>query len=70
MTNTSSVVYTTYMKAEAIKGLRKKLKMTQQNLADKLGVHRITVVNWEKGEARPSPLARRGLARLAKKVEK
>lgn len=48
-----------------IKELRKKLKLTQQQLADKLGVHRVTVAEWEINHKRPSNLAKRGLARLA-----
>jgi len=47
-----------------IRELRKKLKITQQQLADKLGVHRVTVAEWEAGRKRPSNLARRQLNRL------
>ena len=47
-----------------IKELRKKLQMTQQQLADKLGVHRVTVAEWEANRKRPSNLARRQLNRL------
>ena len=47
-----------------IKELRKKLKMTQQQLADKLGVHRVTVAEWEADRKRPSNLAKRQLNRL------
>ena len=47
-----------------IKELRKKLKMTQQQLANKLGVHRVTVAEWEAGRKRPSNLAKRQLNRL------
>jgi len=50
-----------------IKELRKKMKMTQQELADKLGVTRMSVHNWENKEKRPSQLAKRELLRLANK---
>lgn len=47
-----------------IKELRKRLKVTQQELADKLGVHRVTVAEWEGNNKHPSNLAKRQLARL------
>jgi len=50
--------------AQEIRALRTKCKMTQQQLADKLGVARITVIRWEAGDKRPSGLARNQLARL------
>ena len=52
-----------------IKELRKKLKMTQQQLADKLGVHRVTVAEWETNHKRPSNLAERQLERLVKNAK-
>ena len=52
------------MEAEEIKRLRKRLKLTQLKLADKLGVTRATVINWEHRLAKPSRLARRQLDRL------
>lgn len=52
--------------AQEIKELRKKHGMTQQELADKLGVHQVTVARWETARKRPSQLARRELARLGK----
>jgi len=52
------------MTGTEIKELRKKLKMTQQQLADKLGVHRVTVAEWEASRKRPSNLAKRQLNRL------
>ena len=51
-----------------IKELRKKLKMTQQQLADELGVDIITVWRWEKGKIKPSRLAMRQLARMERKA--
>jgi len=47
-----------------IKALRKKLKMTQRELADKLSVDPITVSRWERMERLPSRLAMRQLERL------
>jgi DNA-binding transcriptional regulator YiaG len=53
--------------------LRKRLGMTQEQLARELGVTVGTVNRWENGRFRPSPLALRGLERLsdrAKQVER
>lgn len=47
-----------------IKKLRKLLKLTQKELAEKLGVDVITVSRWEREESKPSNLAKRQLARL------
>ena len=52
------------MEAEEIKKLRKRLKLTQTELAEKLGVTKTTVLNWEHKFAKPSKLAQRQLARL------
>lgn len=52
------------MTGPEIKELRKKLKMTQQEFADELGVHQVTVALWETNHKRPSNLAKRQLARL------
>ncbi len=58
------------MKAEDIKKLRAKLHLTQQAMADKLGVARSTVARWEAGDKRPSQLAIRQLNRLKRKRAK
>jgi putative transcriptional regulator len=50
--------------------LRKKLGMTQEQLARELGVTVGTVNRWENGRFRPSPLAIRGLERLAERAER
>jgi len=55
------------MTGKEIKQLRKKLGMTQQELADRLGIVRITIIRWEADSKKPSSLARRELARLANK---
>ncbi len=52
------------MTANEVKELRKRLKLTQQALADKLGIHQVTVARWENGSKKPSNLALRQLARL------
>lgn len=54
------------MNGTEIKELRKSLKLTQQEFADKIGVDRVTVARWEINNKRPSSLAKRQLARLAK----
>ena len=51
-----------------IKDLRKCTKMTQKQLADKLGVAEKTIRRWEKGESRPSQLAQRELQWLHRKI--
>lgn len=45
--------------------IRKRLGLTQEELADKLGVTRMTIYNWENKKKRPSNLAKRQLDRLA-----
>lgn len=50
-----------------IKDLRKRLKMSQQELADKLGVAKDTVSRWERGEQRASHMAQHQLQRLHRK---
>lgn len=39
------------LKAEEARFLRKSMRLTQQDLAERLGINRITVTNWERGEA-------------------
>lgn len=54
------------MESIEIKEVRKKLKMPQQELADAIGVDRVTVARWETAQKRPSNLAKRQLARLTR----
>jgi len=50
-----------------IRKLRKRLNLTQEQLAQKLGVSFTTVNRWEKGKNEPSPLALRVLEDLEKR---
>ena len=49
-----------------IKSLRKKLKVTQEGLARKIGVSWSTVNRWEREIGKPSPLALQKLEELEK----
>ena len=42
-----------------VRRLRQSLGLSQQELADKLGVARVTVGRWERGRQRPQGLARK-----------
>ncbi len=48
-----------------IRGLRRRLEMTQEEFAHALGITVSTVNRWENGHASPSKLARATIARLA-----
>lgn len=48
----------------SIEALRVNLGMTQQDVADRLGVSRHTVMNWEKGDMVPKELVIYALAKL------
>ncbi|MCK5616635.1 helix-turn-helix transcriptional regulator [Candidatus Pacearchaeota archaeon] len=45
------------MNKKEIKKLREKLNMSQEKFAALLGVTRLTVIHWENGIYKPSPLA-------------
>ena len=53
-----------------IKEIRKKLGLTQTQMAKKLGVAFVSVNRWENDWCKPSQLALKELQRLAKKVSK
>jgi DNA-binding transcriptional regulator YiaG len=53
------------MDGSEVKTLRRKLHMTQEDMARELGVTVSTVNRWENGHTRPSRLATAGLDRLA-----
>jgi transcriptional regulator with XRE-family HTH domain len=52
--------------ADVVKRARQRRKMTQQALADALGIRRETVADWERGARRP---ARELLGPLAKALK-
>ena len=43
------------IKPDQIIGLRRRLDLTQAQLAQMLGVHAMTVSKWERGDAVPTP---------------
>ena len=51
-----------------VKALRRKLGLTQEELAQKLGVSWSTVARWEAGKGKPSKLARKAIEALQKGV--
>jgi DNA-binding transcriptional regulator YiaG len=53
------------MEPHDIKALRKELKVTQQKLADFLGVHVTTVTRWERGQSAPDTTTQLALAMTA-----
>ena len=52
-----------------IQQLRKRLDMSQKELAKRMGVRQATVSDWQNGKQSPSPMARRLLDRLAAAAE-
>ena len=68
---TSDVTFVTLKSMKVnIREIRKRLNLTQQQLADKVGVYRETIARWESGESKPSPLALREIERLLRKRKK
>lgn len=53
-----------------IKAIRQKLGLSQEELAQKLGVSFTSVNRWENGQTKPSKLARRQIDILCKKSDK
>ena len=49
---------------------RKDLMLTQQELAEELGVTKATVVRWEKGTCKINPINARKLEQLSKENSK
>ena len=58
------------MDKESIRELRRKLGLSQEGLARKLGVSVLTVRRWEKGSFRPSPLAMARIEKIAQKISR
>ncbi len=54
------------MAGEEIRDFRKKMKLTQKELALKLGVTSQTVANWEQGISNPDRRSRIALRRIMK----
>lgn len=50
----------------SLKALRVNAGLTQQDVADRLGVSRQTIINWENDEGRPKELVIYALAYLYK----
>ena len=42
--------------ANRIKEYREKKRLTQQELADRLGINRVTITQWETGKSNPRPV--------------
>jgi DNA-binding transcriptional regulator YiaG len=55
------------MKAKQILGLRNKLKLTQQQLADLIGAQRPTIARWEIGMNEPKGANLKALNELSRK---
>ncbi len=53
-----------------LRELRRKLKLTQEALAHKLGVSFTSVNRWENRQTQPSPLARRHIEELFESTKK
>jgi len=58
------------MTAKRIIALRKALKLTQQQLADRIGAQRHTVSRWETDENKPRGANLKALKELAAKLKK
>jgi DNA-binding transcriptional regulator YiaG len=55
--------------AESVRGLRKHMALTQEELADELGVRQQTVSEWETGAHRPRGASGRLLTLVADRAE-
>ena len=55
---------------DGIKALRKRLGLTQEDLARAIGITFYSVNRWERGHSRPSRLAIRALEALAESARK
>ena len=58
------------MTSEEILQLRKKMGLSIRAFADKIGVNKATIVNWEQGRHAPIGLALKVLKRMPKRVFK
>lgn len=55
--------------ANQIKAIRLQLRLSQEELAQKLGVSFTSVNRWENGQTKPSKLARRQIEALCKEFD-
>jgi DNA-binding transcriptional regulator YiaG len=62
------VPYTTKWDSERIKALREHLNMTQQEMADELGVRQQTISEWEVGLYIPRRSTQKYLSLIAERV--
>jgi DNA-binding transcriptional regulator YiaG len=58
------------MSPKQIGQLMKELGLTQQEFADKIGAHRVTVADWVRGANKPRGLYLRALKELAQKAKR
>ncbi len=52
-----------------IKEIRRRLHLTQEQLAAQIGVTYSTVNRWESGKTRPSPLARKQIQEILESIQ-
>jgi DNA-binding transcriptional regulator YiaG len=55
------------MDGDTLRRARKSMALTQEQLADKLGVSVVTVNRWERGHNRPSNMAQEVITSLMQK---
>jgi DNA-binding transcriptional regulator YiaG len=66
----SSQGYILTMTPEQIKRLMKRLGFSQQQLADAIGAHRVTIADWTRGASKPTGLYLKALEGLAAKAKR
>jgi len=54
------------MKGREVRDIRRKLGLTQEEFAFRLGVSATTVMNWERDKHCPSPLAQKAMFEFLK----
>lgn len=64
------MLYYDLMEQTDIKKIRKKLRLTQEQFAEKIGVAFSTVNRWEKNHFKPSKLALKEIVKLCKCIGK
>lgn len=56
--------------SQLVKEMRSRIKLSQEKFAAKIGVSFPTVSRWEKGRAKPSPLAMQKIEEFLRKMGK